>query len=261
MLVEKYTACMVCGTKVTYKTNAKVLCADCRLARKREKAREAMALRRRKQGIVQVKGTLKPCENCGEIMQISGIRRKWCAPCAYQKQLEGARHHSRQVYVLPERKKIFDAWQAKNRKTPKGKIDNHMGTLVHRALRKNKGGRSWKTMVPYTWEELKAHLESQFQPGMSWGNHGEWHIDHIRPRASFAYTSPECPDFKECWALSNLQPLWANDNIRKSAKILEQTECPISLSSHLITASASGAETQSRMVGQSRPSSACSIAA
>lgn len=261
MLVEKYTACMVCGTQVSYKTNARVLCVECRTQRRREQARESMTLQRRKRGIPQVKGTSKPCVDCGVTMIVGGIQRKRCDSCAEIRRIEVARERSRRVPLNPDWKATHDAWQAKNRKTPKSKLSAHMRTLMGRALRKNKAGRSWKTMVPYTWEELKAHLESQFQPGMSWDNHGEWHIDHIRPRASFAYTSPKCPDFKECWALSNLQPLWASDNIRKSAKVLEQTECPISLSSLSTTASASGAETQSQMVGPTRPSSACSTAA
>lgn len=261
MLVEKYTACMVCGTKVTYKTNARVLCPVCRLTQKRERAKKSMTLQRRKRGIAQVKGTERPCQECGALMVVGGIRRKRCDTCAEIRRTEVARERSRQVPFNPAWKATYDAWQAKKRKTPKGKIDNHMSTLIHRALRKNKGGRSWKTMVPYTWEELKAHLESQFRPGMSWDNHGEWHIDHVKPRSSFAYTSPECPDFAECWALSNLQPLWARDNIRKGAKILEQTECHISPLSPSTTASASGAATQSPTAGPTRPSSACSIAA
>ena len=65
---------------------------------------------------------------------------------------------------------------------------------------------------------LREHLESQFTEGMSWDNMGEWHIDHIRPIASFNYDSTEHPDFKKCWALNNLQPLWAADNIRKGDK-------------------------------------------
>ena len=63
-----------------------------------------------------------------------------------------------------------------------------------------------------------THLERQFLPGMTWGNRGEWHIDHIVPLASFTFTSPDDPEFRAAWALTNLRPLWAKDNIRKSAK-------------------------------------------
>lgn len=68
----------------------------------------------------------------------------------------------------------------------------------------------------YSVDELMAHLEVKFLDGMSWKNYGKWHIDHIRPCASYDLTDPE--QFAECWGLSNLQPLWARDNIRKGAK-------------------------------------------
>ena len=60
---------------------------------------------------------------------------------------------------------------------------------------------------------VKKHLEAQFVDGMSWDNHGEWHIDHIRPCASFDLTDPE--QQKECFNYKNLQPLWAEDNLSK----------------------------------------------
>ena len=76
------------------------------------------------------------------------------------------------------------------------------------------------TLLGYTPTELFNHLESQFteENGYSWDNMNEWHIDHIRPVASFNYTTTECEDFKKCWALSNLQPLWAKDNLSKGDK-------------------------------------------
>ena len=54
---------------------------------------------------------------------------------------------------------------------------------------------------------------------MIWGNYGDWHIDHKIPISAFNFTKPEHEDFKRCWALSNLQPLWAKDNISKNAKL------------------------------------------
>jgi len=48
---------------------------------------------------------------------------------------------------------------------------------------------------------------------MNWGNHGSyWHIDHIRPHSEFKYFSMEDEAFKECWALTNLRPLEAEQN-------------------------------------------------
>ena len=66
-----------------------------------------------------------------------------------------------------------------------------------------------------TLEEAKAHIEAQFQPGMSWENRGSWHIDHIIPLAS-AKTEDEL--IALCH-YTNLQPLWAKDNISKGAKM------------------------------------------
>jgi hypothetical protein len=53
---------------------------------------------------------------------------------------------------------------------------------------------------------------------MSWGNYGQWEIDHIRPRSSFSFQTAEDPQFMECWELSNLQPLWMSANRSKHAK-------------------------------------------
>lgn len=67
-----------------------------------------------------------------------------------------------------------------------------------------------------TRDALVQHLEAQFQPGMTWENHGAWHIDHIRPLASFDLT-----DHAQRTAanhFSNLRPLWAKVNIDKGAK-------------------------------------------
>jgi hypothetical protein len=67
--------------------------------------------------------------------------------------------------------------------------------------------------------ELMAHLAAQFQPGMSWENHGRngWHVDHIVPCSHFDLTDPA--EQKRCFHFSNLQPLWEADNIRKSNKL------------------------------------------
>ena len=58
---------------------------------------------------------------------------------------------------------------------------------------------------------------------MTWGNYGKWHVDHIIPQAFFKYTSTDDVEFKYCWSLNNLQPLWAKDNIKKKDKILIST--------------------------------------
>jgi hypothetical protein len=98
----------------------------------------------------------------------------------------------------------------------------NVSTVICRSLRDGKGGRSWEVLVGYTLKELMTHLEKQFLPGMTWQNYGkragQWSIDHIRPVSSFHFNQAEDIEFKECWALSNLRPMWHADNIRKGNK-------------------------------------------
>jgi len=74
-------------------------------------------------------------------------------------------------------------------------------------------------MVGFSIAEFMSHMEKQFVSGMSWENYGSWHIDHIQPVASFDFTTADDLDFKRCWSLENLQPLWAIDNLRKGSKV------------------------------------------
>lgn len=69
--------------------------------------------------------------------------------------------------------------------------------------------------VGYCREQLAAHLEKQFLPKMGWHNMREWHIDHIIPVKAFDFRSMDDEEFKACWSLSNLRPLWAKDNLSK----------------------------------------------
>ena len=87
-----------------------------------------------------------------------------------------------------------------------------------KAVGSSKAGQSTTRHLPYTMDELRTHLESLFTPEMSWDNHGSyWHLDHIIPQAALPYDSMEHPNFIKCWALSNLQPLPASENISKGS--------------------------------------------
>jgi len=79
--------------------------------------------------------------------------------------------------------------------------------------------QSITALIGCTVDFLKQHLEQQFQSGMTWSNRGRfgWHIDHIKPCASFDLSDPD--EQKKCFHYSNLQPLWWNENINKSARL------------------------------------------
>jgi hypothetical protein len=78
--------------------------------------------------------------------------------------------------------------------------------------------QSFNNILGCSPEFLKEYIEQNFYDGMSWDNHGQygWHIDHIIPLSS-AKTEEEI--YKLCH-YTNLQPLWAEDNLKKSNKIL-----------------------------------------
>lgn len=116
------------------------------------------------------------------------------------------------------------AWRRKYRResaTPEEAINSRIRSVLTYSIRRaggNKAGRKSFDILGYSRVELMAHLERQFLKGMSWKNMGEWHIDHIVPLSSFNFFSDQDLDFKRAWSLSNLRPLWANDNMKKHAK-------------------------------------------
>jgi hypothetical protein len=101
--------------------------------------------------------------------------------------------------------------------TPNRAIRNRIASAIRRSLKKSKSGRKWESLVGYTLADLKLHLEKQFIGLMSWENMGLWHIDHITPLSNFEQTNQD--EFKQCWSLSNLRPIWADENQKKYNKI------------------------------------------
>jgi len=116
-----------------------------------------------------------------------------------------------------EKRRIWE--NQKTETDPKFKLSCNMRRSIWDSLRGNKNGRHWEDLVGYTLNDLKKHLEKQFKKGMTWSNQGMWHIDHIIPISAHNFTKPEHTDFKKCWALKNLQPLWAHDNHVKHNKL------------------------------------------
>ena len=128
----------------------------------------------------------------------------------------------KQYIKRPEVKKRMNEWLVKYvkkriKEDPKFHLDMNMSVAIRQSLKGKKAGRSWEKLVGYVLKDLIERLEGQFDEKMNWENYGSyWHIDHIKPRSLFKYTSPEDPEFKGCWALENLQPLEKIANLRKS---------------------------------------------
>ncbi len=104
------------------------------------------------------------------------------------------------------------------------RLSSIISSHLYRSLKENKSNRHCFDILPYSLDELKSHIEKLWLPGMTWDNYGKygWHIDHIKPVSFFDKEEMKCSDsdiFQECWSLKNLQPLWAEQNLKKGNKL------------------------------------------
>lgn len=194
----------------------------------------------------------KHCTKCGKLKPLSGFSRNkthkdglqsQCKACEaeygyeYRKtNREKKAKYQREWYKANREKKAKykRKWckanpekKAKYQRTRRAKdvqcrlADNLRGRLYGAIKGKPKNGSAVRDLG-CSIAELKEYLEGKFGDGMSWDNWGRngWHIDHIRPLSSFDLTDPD--QLKEACHYTNLQPLWAKDNLQKHNKVLAE---------------------------------------
>lgn len=115
-------------------------------------------------------------------------------------------------YREANREKVRESGR-KHRRTPKRRIILNLRNRLREFLRQKIG--KTKNIFGTTPDGLRQHISSQFAEGMTWENYGKWHIDHIRPLASFDLNIKE--HVLAASHYTNLRPLWANENIKKGA--------------------------------------------
>ena len=154
------------------------------------------------------------------------IKRRW-----YEKNRELVRQRNKARCSTEEfREKRNKRHKERYATEPAYRMRRNVGGAVYDRLsgrRENRNKTVWKAL-PYTPQELKEHIESQFEPWMTWDNygngHGQWNIDHIYPQSKLPYDSLEHPNFQKCWALENLRPLCAIKNTQKKDKVFSKCE-------------------------------------
>lgn len=163
------------------------------------------------------------CDKAGGKERYLKNRERYNKKCAEWRAANKDRHR-RTIYAWVdanrERLREYDR-NYKNkryRESPDFKLNSLIRASLAQSLNGTKRRRRWQSLVGYTLDEARAHLEKQFTKGMTWANMGEWHIDHIVPLSSFNITGPDCPELRAAWALTNLRPLWATANLRKGAR-------------------------------------------
>jgi predicted DNA-binding transcriptional regulator AlpA len=111
----------------------------------------------------------------------------------------------------------------RNRKArdPLYKLISNFRTAIYTVLKESNVDKygHYFDVLQYTPEELIIHLEKQFKDDMTWDNYGIWHVDHKLPITSFDIQEMGDDEFMKCWCLDNLQPMWGDENIRKSNKL------------------------------------------
>ena len=119
-------------------------------------------------------------------------------------------------------KRIREWYNIHNKKTRQFNIEYKLKEILRARIGKAVERKSDSTLnlIGCSIEELKIHLEKQFKEGMNWQNHTKdgWHIDHIIPCCKFDLTKEE--EQKKCFHYTNLQPLWAKENLQKNKNII-----------------------------------------
>ena len=143
-------------------------------------------------------------------------RCKACDKVAYHRRKQG--HYIPRSEIVAKKKR---GWRSRQpvrtkRRLEHLRIRSALQIKVTFAMRNGSASDWFVQTVGCTVQELRRHLESKFTEGMSWANYGKWHLDHIMPCDSFDLFDEA--QQKLCFHYSNLQPLWATDNIRKANK-------------------------------------------
>lgn len=144
---------------------------------------------------------------------------------------EYMRMYNRNPKFMAYRREWMKAWHRKNqkeiyRRRRARKYENFASTirtrmiryLIRGYVRKTETLLKTETLFGISIERFKAYIESKFMEGMSWSNHGKWQFDHIVPLSSFDFSKEE--DQKRASHYTNVQPLWAKDNMAKYTKVI-----------------------------------------
>jgi hypothetical protein len=129
-------------------------------------------------------------------------------------------YREKNINKIREIKRNYE--RVRKSKDPIYKLINNFRTAIYQVLKENniKKNGHYFDILKYTPNELINHLEKQFKNGMTWDNYGKWHVDHKIPISSYNIRHIGDDEFMLCWSLDNLQPLWGEENIKKSNKII-----------------------------------------
>ncbi|QJB21819.1 HNH endonuclease [Xanthomonas phage FoX1] len=144
----------------------------------------------------------------GVIYSILG--QPWRSPGISDSEAYRLRYQNDNSYAIAERLR---------RQMRKAKKRDGISEVIRSAIRRHGSSRAVEDRIGYTIDDLMRHIEASFSEGMDWRafRSGEIHIDHVMPQSYFDTSCDE--QWRACWALSNLRPMWARDNLAKSDRL------------------------------------------
>jgi hypothetical protein len=151
------------------------------------------------------------CKECRNSESQKAKRREW-----YQRNKE-QRQKKIKEYSLSYKERRKELHKERQSKDINYRLKRSLRSRLYNALKNNLKKSSAVKDIGCSLDYFKSHLESRFKSGMSWDNYGEWHIDHIVPISTFDL-SKRSEQLKACH-YTNLQPLWADENIKKSNRL------------------------------------------
>lgn len=169
---------------------------------------------------------MKKCNKCDEIRELGSFykhkgykdgHRNTCINCFKLERKNYRESTDCNLKYRSENKDYFKTWAKNKYHTDHSyRLSSLLRKRLNRAIKGNYKVGSAVKDLGCSVEELKEYLQSKFIEGMSWDNYGEWHIDHIKPLASFDLNNKE--EFKMAVHYTNLQPLWAKENLKKGKR-------------------------------------------
>jgi hypothetical protein len=147
-------------------------------------------------------------------------RRKISRKKYYEKNFYSISEYNKK-YRIKNRGKINEHTKIYRQNNPRYRLCCSMSSFIYRSIKNKKNGMSWEKILGYSRKDLIKYLESKFKYGMSWNNYGRggWHIDHIIPKSLWKFNSYNDREFKQCYSLANLQPLWEWENYLKRNRV------------------------------------------
>jgi hypothetical protein len=122
-------------------------------------------------------------------------------------------------YKIRNREKLNEKQRERYRNKPHFRIAALLRNRLNFVLNGKRRAQSLLDLLGCSAQEARRYIESQFLPGMSWDNHGKWHIDHRKPLKGPGVDLTDPAQLAELCHYTNLQPLWGPENIRKSNRM------------------------------------------